>query len=158
MPCDMFWIVFPRESMGTFDHVTCADIPDIRLDKQEFFKNPVSKQDVPDYYDIVKKPMCWIMIEAKLDRHEYWDVQAFKACLTTTSCLFNRLTDVPRMTWTLLSTMLCCTTNLILLCTVPHPDWRRVHLPCVRYSIMKECWFPVMVSTTHPWSVIFALK
>ncbi|KAJ3565446.1 hypothetical protein NP233_g7624 [Leucocoprinus birnbaumii] len=48
------------------------------MDKQEFFKNPVVKQAVPDYYDIVKKPMCWMMIEAKLDRHEYWDVQAFK--------------------------------------------------------------------------------
>ncbi|KAF5362396.1 hypothetical protein D9756_002180 [Leucocoprinus leucothites] len=50
----------------------------VSLDKQEFFKNPVSRQVVPDYYDIVKKPMCWIMIETKLDRHEYWDVQAFK--------------------------------------------------------------------------------
>ncbi|KAF9454408.1 hypothetical protein P691DRAFT_770607 [Macrolepiota fuliginosa MF-IS2] len=50
----------------------------VSLDKQEFFKNPVSKQVVPDYYDIVKEPMCWTMIEAKLDRHEYWDVQAFK--------------------------------------------------------------------------------
>ncbi|KXN86201.1 Peregrin [Leucoagaricus sp. SymC.cos] len=50
----------------------------VSADKQEFFKNPVSKQVVPDYYDIVRKPMCWSMIEAKLDRHEYWDVQAFK--------------------------------------------------------------------------------
>jgi NuA3 HAT complex component NTO1 len=52
------------------------------LDKQDFFKNPVSKLVVPDYYDIVTKPMCWNMIEAKLDRHEYWDVQAFQVCLT----------------------------------------------------------------------------
>lgn len=51
-----------------------------RLDKQDFFKNPVSKHLVPDYYDIVAKPMCWSTIEAKLDRHEYWDVQAFRVC------------------------------------------------------------------------------
>lgn len=50
------------------------------IDKKEYFKNPVSKVDVPDYFDIIKEPMCWTIIDGKLDRHEYWDVQAFKVC------------------------------------------------------------------------------
>jgi NuA3 HAT complex component NTO1 len=67
---------------------TFAETSIARLDKQEFFKNPVSKQVVPDYYDIVTKPMCWTMIEAKLDRHGYWDTQAFKVNLLA-SCNFH---------------------------------------------------------------------
>lgn len=47
-------------------------------DRSEYFKNPVSRTEVPDYFDIIKHPMCWNMIDAKLDRHEYWDLQAFK--------------------------------------------------------------------------------
>lgn len=47
-------------------------------DRNDHFKNPVSKVAVPDYLDIVKQPMCWNTIDAKLDRHEYWDLQAFK--------------------------------------------------------------------------------
>ncbi|KAG5651329.1 hypothetical protein H0H81_009082 [Sphagnurus paluster] len=47
-------------------------------DRQDHFKNPVSKQEVPDYFDIVKTPMCWTMIEAKIDKYEYWDVKTFK--------------------------------------------------------------------------------
>ncbi|KAJ8695552.1 hypothetical protein PTI98_008146 [Pleurotus ostreatus] len=47
-------------------------------DRNNYFKNPVSKNDVPDYFDVVKEPMCWSMIDAKLDRHEYLDVQRFK--------------------------------------------------------------------------------
>ena len=53
---------------------------DARQDRKEFFKNPVNKAQVPDYFEIVKKPMCWMMIEAKMDKYEYWDVQAFKVC------------------------------------------------------------------------------
>ncbi|TFK34042.1 hypothetical protein BDQ12DRAFT_690301 [Crucibulum laeve] len=47
-------------------------------DKSDYFKNPVSKSEVPDYYNIIKNPMCWAFIDAKLDKHEYWDIQAFK--------------------------------------------------------------------------------
>ncbi|KAG6885752.1 hypothetical protein C0993_010264 [Termitomyces sp. T159_Od127] len=50
----------------------------IILDRQEYFKNPVSRAEVPDYFDIIQNPMCWVMIEAKLDKHEYWDVGTFK--------------------------------------------------------------------------------
>ena len=49
-----------------------------RADKNEYFKNPVSRAEVPDYYEKIAKPMCWSVIEGKLERHEYWDLQAFK--------------------------------------------------------------------------------
>lgn len=51
---------------------------DFRADRNEYFKNPVSRAEVPDYYEKIKKPMCWSVIEGKLERHEYWDLQTFK--------------------------------------------------------------------------------
>ncbi|KAI0036173.1 PHD-zinc-finger like domain-containing protein, partial [Vararia minispora EC-137] len=48
-------------------------------DKQDVFKNPVSRTDVPDYYDVIKHPMCWAIIDARLDGHQYWDIEHFKA-------------------------------------------------------------------------------
>ncbi|KAJ3852481.1 bromodomain and PHD finger-containing protein 3 [Lentinula lateritia] len=47
-------------------------------DKHDYFKNPVNKMDVPDYFDVITQPMCWSMIDLKLDRHEYWDIKDFK--------------------------------------------------------------------------------
>ncbi|KAJ3906209.1 bromodomain and PHD finger-containing protein 3, partial [Lentinula edodes] len=47
-------------------------------DKHDYFKNPVNKVDVPDYFDVITQPMCWSMIDAKLDRHEYWDIKDFR--------------------------------------------------------------------------------
>ncbi|KAJ7173601.1 bromodomain and PHD finger-containing protein 3 [Mycena filopes] len=49
-----------------------------QMDRNDYFKLPVSKKDVPDYFEVVKTPMAWINIEAKLDNHEYWDLQSFK--------------------------------------------------------------------------------
>ena len=55
---------------------------EISFDKKDHFKNPVSKNDVPDYFDIIKNPMCWTMIDAKINKFEYWDFQAFRVrCL-----------------------------------------------------------------------------
>ncbi|KAJ7746737.1 bromodomain-containing protein [Mycena maculata] len=48
------------------------------VDRNEYFKNPVSKKDVPDYFDIVKRPMFWSKIEENLDNYQYWDIQSFK--------------------------------------------------------------------------------
>ncbi|EMD39343.1 hypothetical protein CERSUDRAFT_112983 [Gelatoporia subvermispora B] len=48
------------------------------LDRQDYFRNPVSKVDVPDYYDIIRHPMCWSVIDRKLDNHEYLDLQELK--------------------------------------------------------------------------------
>ncbi|TDL26735.1 hypothetical protein BD410DRAFT_783848 [Rickenella mellea] len=48
------------------------------FDRNEFFKTPVSRTEVPDYYDVIKSPMCWNEIERKLEEHRYWDVKAFE--------------------------------------------------------------------------------
>jgi hypothetical protein len=50
----------------------------LRFDRQGFFKNPISKSQVPDYFDVIQQPMWWNAIDEKLDRHEYWDTNAFK--------------------------------------------------------------------------------
>ncbi|KZP17582.1 hypothetical protein FIBSPDRAFT_1046754 [Athelia psychrophila] len=65
--------LFPHEPVlrMTFEKIITGD-------RNDYFKNPVSKAEVPDYHDIVKRPMCWNTIDSKLDRHEYWDLQAFK--------------------------------------------------------------------------------
>ncbi|KAK0450017.1 PHD-zinc-finger like domain-containing protein [Armillaria borealis] len=65
--------IFPNEPRlrSAFERIT-------GVDKNGYFQNPVSKLKVPDYFDIIKRPMCWNIIEGKLDRHEYWDFQAFK--------------------------------------------------------------------------------
>ncbi|KDR80942.1 hypothetical protein GALMADRAFT_241500 [Galerina marginata CBS 339.88] len=48
------------------------------MDRHDYFKNPVSKSDVPDYFEVVKNPMCWTTIDSKLDQHKYWNVKEFK--------------------------------------------------------------------------------
>ncbi|KAJ6624860.1 hypothetical protein B0H10DRAFT_2004445 [Mycena sp. CBHHK59/15] len=65
--------LFPHEPKlrATFERIT-------GFDRNDYFKNPVSKKDVPDYFDIVKNPMSWSNIEKKLDDHQYWDIQSFK--------------------------------------------------------------------------------
>ena len=52
--------------------------PDFSHDRQEYFKSPVNKNEVPDYYDIIVNPMCWDMIDRRLDSHEYLDLAEFK--------------------------------------------------------------------------------
>ena len=49
-----------------------------RPDRQGYFRSPVNKAEVPDYYDVIKDPMCWETIDQKLDRHEYLDLEQFK--------------------------------------------------------------------------------
>lgn len=51
----------------------------VAFDRQGFFKNPISKLQVPDYFDIIQQPMWWGAIDEKLDRHEYWDICTFRA-------------------------------------------------------------------------------
>ncbi|KAG8948796.1 nuA3 HAT complex component nto1 [Tulasnella sp. 424] len=50
----------------------------ISYDKAHQFRHPVSPNEVPTYYEIVKKPMCWSAIQEKLDNLEYCDAQEFK--------------------------------------------------------------------------------
>ncbi|OSD04925.1 hypothetical protein PYCCODRAFT_1407209 [Trametes coccinea BRFM310] len=50
----------------------------ISHDRQGYFKSPVNRNEVPDYYDIIKEPMCWDIIDQRLDSHEYLDLAEFK--------------------------------------------------------------------------------
>ncbi|KAG1735905.1 uncharacterized protein EDB91DRAFT_1143453 [Suillus paluster] len=65
----------------------------LALDRHGLFKHPVSRTEVPDYYDVVKKPMTWDAIDAKLDRHEYWDLEDFKSdveLVLSNAILYNK--------------------------------------------------------------------
>ncbi|SNX87844.1 related to Peregrin (Bromodomain and PHD finger-containing protein 1) [Melanopsichium pennsylvanicum] len=48
------------------------------VDKYGFFAHPVSKVDVPDYYDIVKRPMDWATIKDNIANTAYESVQAMR--------------------------------------------------------------------------------
>lgn len=52
----------------------------VSSDRHGYFKNPVSKAEVPDYFEVIKKPMSWSTIEAKLDANEYWNIKDFQVC------------------------------------------------------------------------------
>nr|VWP00090.1 Guanine nucleotide-binding protein subunit beta-like protein (Cytoplasmic antigenic protein 1) [Ganoderma boninense] len=66
--------LFPHEGplRLAFQRITAHDR------QNGYFKTPVNKMEVPDYYDVIKDPMCWDMIDQKLDRHEYLDLAEFK--------------------------------------------------------------------------------
>ncbi|TXT09055.1 hypothetical protein VHUM_02529 [Vanrija humicola] len=51
----------------------------VAMDRGELFFNPVNTAEVPDYAEVVKDPMSWSGIEAKLDIVAYLDVAEFKA-------------------------------------------------------------------------------
>ncbi|CDU24278.1 related to Peregrin (Bromodomain and PHD finger-containing protein 1) [Sporisorium scitamineum] len=48
------------------------------VDKYGFFAQPVSKIDVPDYYDIVKEPMDWATIKDKIVNKTYDSVEEMR--------------------------------------------------------------------------------
>ncbi|KAJ1306631.1 hypothetical protein OPQ81_007627 [Rhizoctonia solani] len=49
----------------------------VGLDRLNYFMNPVSRIEVPEYYTVIDKPMHWLGIGAKIEQHEYLDSQAF---------------------------------------------------------------------------------
>ncbi|KAJ8081889.1 hypothetical protein PM082_007735 [Marasmius tenuissimus] len=65
--------LFPHESKLRFAFENI-----IQMDRHDYFKNPVNKAQVPDYFEVVKQPMCWTVIDGKLDKHQYWDLDEFK--------------------------------------------------------------------------------
>lgn len=53
----------------------------IRMDRQELFLHHVNRLEVPDYYQVIKHPMCWSSIDDKLEANEYRFVHEFKVSL-----------------------------------------------------------------------------
>nr|XP_019048061.1 hypothetical protein I302_04683 [Kwoniella bestiolae CBS 10118]OCF26991.1 hypothetical protein I302_04683 [Kwoniella bestiolae CBS 10118] len=48
------------------------------MDRQELYLNPVNRAEAPDYFEIIKEPMCWLWIDEKLEKNEYIDLSEFK--------------------------------------------------------------------------------
>ena len=67
-----------RVCSPSFSLGSCSFMPGTSPDRQGYFRSPVNKVEVPDYYDIIQNPMCWDTIDQKLDRHEYLDLAQFK--------------------------------------------------------------------------------
>ncbi|KAF9528917.1 hypothetical protein CPB83DRAFT_853421 [Crepidotus variabilis] len=73
-------VIYEVLSQGIFPHHGRFRVAFQKIlvsDKNDVFKIPVSKYEVPDYYNVVQNPMCWDVIDAKLDNHQYWDLQDF---------------------------------------------------------------------------------
>ena len=47
------------------------------MDKNSLFLHPVSRHEVPDYFDVIKEPMCWSFIDDKLEKNAYKRVEDF---------------------------------------------------------------------------------
>lgn len=56
------------------------------MDRQELFLNYVNRAEVPDYYQVIKEPMCWMAIDEKIERNEYRQVGEFKVCWEQNLC------------------------------------------------------------------------
>jgi hypothetical protein len=59
------------------------------MDKNSLFLHPVSRHEVPDYFDVIKEPMCWSFIDDKLEKNAYKRVEDFTVSLS--QCGFVQL-------------------------------------------------------------------
>lgn len=48
------------------------------MDREGYFELPVNAELAPDYYDIVKNPMCFKQMSDKLDQHQYLAAKDFE--------------------------------------------------------------------------------
>lgn len=67
------------------------------VDRYGFFAQPVSKVDVPDYYDIVKDPMDWATIKDKIAHKAYDTVEEIRQdvlMIATNAMTYNKA-DTP---------------------------------------------------------------
>jgi hypothetical protein len=58
-----------------------------RMDTKDKFRQLPSRNDDPEYYEKVLQPISWIIIDEKLDCHDYWDLDEFKVCFVSASFL-----------------------------------------------------------------------
>jgi len=49
----------------------------LRLDKQKYFAYPISAEEVKDYHDVIKNPICFQTMSEKLADHKYGTVEEF---------------------------------------------------------------------------------
>lgn len=48
------------------------------LDKEDLFLNLVSRDEAPDYYDIIREPMSWSIMADKMKNRRYETVAEFE--------------------------------------------------------------------------------
>ena len=65
------------------------------MDRNHYFESAVSKEEAPDYYTIIEKPMHWDKIKDKLERHEYSNVQEFKVRGVCSHCRLHPKANLP---------------------------------------------------------------
>lgn len=85
-------VVFPRSAI-----FRAATRSIISLDARGLFTNPVDRQDVPDYYEIITHPMCWARILEKIDQNAYLRPGEFAADVRLTldnALRYNKAEDV----------------------------------------------------------------
>src|SRR5258708_23011745 len=75
------------------------------MDTKDKFRQLPSRNDNPEYYEKVLQPIPWIMIDEKLDCHDYWDLDEFKVCFAWTFFFADLLSCQCRRTSIVYSTM-----------------------------------------------------
>lgn len=72
------------------------------------FLHPVNKAEVPDYFDVITEPMCWLFIDEKLEKNEYRNIADFKVIGVSA---VRSMLIVDSAMFTSFSAMQCCTTK-----------------------------------------------
>lgn len=62
------------------------------MDRQDLFLHPVNPSEVPDYFTVIKEPMCWSFIDDKLETNQYSNVEDFVVSCSACSTLICHLT------------------------------------------------------------------
>lgn len=62
------------------------------MDRGELFSQPVTLDEAPDYYDVIKEPMSWVQIDTKLKAVKYLNVADFKVSCAV--CCPNSQRDI----------------------------------------------------------------
>ncbi|CAO3564392.1 unnamed protein product [Mortierella alpina] len=68
-----------------------------KLDKQKYFAYPISAEEVKDYHDVIKNPICFQTMSEKLAGHKYGTVEEFAddARRIYQNCMIYNKIDTP---------------------------------------------------------------
>ncbi|KAF9964693.1 nuA3 HAT complex component nto1 [Mortierella alpina] len=68
-----------------------------KLDKQKYFAYPISAEEVKDYHDVIKNPICFQTMSEKLAGHKYGTVEEFAddARRIYQNCMLYNKIDTP---------------------------------------------------------------
>ncbi len=86
------WPSFPRDKVSSVLNALLEKVLKNDEAKGGIFSEPVPRDEFPEYYDVIKKPMDYGTIKTKLERGEYRSVQAMQKdfVLIMSNCLeFN---------------------------------------------------------------------